>query len=120
MFVWREGADGREWLLLHRSHFGADFEGDWAWSSPGGALEPGEDPDVAAPRELLEETGLSLKCMRVGLDAGPAVAYLAQAPPAARVRLSPEHDRYQWVTAQEAAHRCRPAWVGALFEELGR
>lgn len=29
----------------------------WLLELPAGGLEPGEDPDLAAPRELLEETG---------------------------------------------------------------
>jgi ADP-ribose pyrophosphatase len=29
----------------------------WVLELPAGGLEPGEDPDLAAPRELLEETG---------------------------------------------------------------
>lgn len=118
VFVWRDGPDGREWLVLHRSVFAEDFEGDWAWSSPGGALEQSEDADRTARRELLEETGLDLACARIDVNAGAAVVYVAEAPPAAEVCLSAEHDRYEWLSTEEAAVRCRPAWVGALFAEL--
>jgi 8-oxo-dGTP pyrophosphatase MutT (NUDIX family) len=37
------------------------------WCTPGGALDPGESYEVAARRELLEETGLDL-------DPGPQIA----------------------------------------------
>jgi 8-oxo-dGTP pyrophosphatase MutT (NUDIX family) len=34
------------------------------WSLPGGKIEPGETPEVAATRELLEETGFAITLTR--------------------------------------------------------
>lgn len=43
-------------LMQHRSHDAHVEPGKW--TPPGGQLEPGEDAETAAHRELLEETGL--------------------------------------------------------------
>jgi 8-oxo-dGTP pyrophosphatase MutT (NUDIX family) len=40
-----------------------------SWELPAGALEPGEDPRVAAQRELLEETGYTSNAWQPLLDA---------------------------------------------------
>lgn len=116
VLVWRQGASGREWLVLHRAIFGDDVRSDWAWSSPGGTLEPGEEPDVAACRELLEETGLDLVCAPVEVGVPAISVYVAEAPAGAAVALSNEHDRFEWLSTTEASSRCRPGWVGAMYE----
>ncbi len=49
--------DARGWLLMQlRGREAAVSPGQW--SMPGGGIEPGESPEQAARRELLEETGL--------------------------------------------------------------
>jgi 8-oxo-dGTP pyrophosphatase MutT (NUDIX family) len=111
--LWRWTTSGREYLLLHRAHQGPAYEGDWAWTTPAGARQPGEDPRAAAERELLEETGLALPI------AGPlehvtddVALFVAEASRDAEVRLDAEHDRFEWVTLEEGVRRCLPAVVG--------
>jgi 8-oxo-dGTP pyrophosphatase MutT (NUDIX family) len=109
--VWREGTAGREFLVLHRAHFGPDFAGDWAWTPPSGARQPGEDPAAAATRELREETGLELPLARVESPNPDIALYVAEAPAAAEVALDPEHDAHRWLPLDAAAGLCLPATV---------
>jgi 8-oxo-dGTP pyrophosphatase MutT (NUDIX family) len=61
------------------------------WSLPSGILEPGEQPAAALEREVLEETGLTVKAARL-LDAftTPVITY-------------PNGDQAQYLTV---AYRC--------------
>ncbi|MGH3071303.1 MAG: NUDIX domain-containing protein [Gaiellaceae bacterium] len=113
--VWRRAPHGREFLVLHRLHAGGpDHEGDWAWTPPAGARLPGESPEVTAARELLEETGLELS-VEPAADAAPSADvahYVAECPAGETVVLDGEHDRFAWVTLEEAVARCLPPDVG--------
>jgi 8-oxo-dGTP pyrophosphatase MutT (NUDIX family) len=114
--VWRR-APRIKVLLLHRSIFGADFEGDWAWTSPGGALHDDESPERAASRELREETGLEVVCTAVDASIEPGFdvsVFVAEAEPDDEVTLSDEHDRCEWVAVDEV-RRCLPAWVAEMY-----
>jgi 8-oxo-dGTP pyrophosphatase MutT (NUDIX family) len=114
--VWREAEIGREFLLLHRlAPGGPDYEGEWAWTSPSGARQPGEHPDVAAARELKEETGLMLALTPLPeTSASPDVAlYVASAPADTEVVLDDEHDRFLWLPLEDALPKCLPPVVGA-------
>ena len=97
-----------EVLLLHRAHHGPEYEGDWAWTTPAGCRLPGEDVDACAARELFEEAGLTLAMRRFD-DGEEWARYLAEAPSDAVVTLhDPEHDRYVWVSTEEALRLGRP------------
>ena len=51
-------------------------KGDEHWSLPAGAIEPGESPEEAAQREVLEETGLQVEAAEVlGVFGGKAFRY---------------------------------------------
>ena len=112
--VWREGAGGREFLVLHRlAPGGADYEGEWAWTPPSGARLPGEEPDEAARRELYEETGLALEVVPApAASATDDVAlYVARAALGDEIRLDAEHDRFDWLPLEDALERCLPPVV---------
>ena len=52
---------GRILLLHHR--FRPSFQKGGGWGIPGGFLKPGEHPEVAIRRELLEEIGLEVEAI---------------------------------------------------------
>jgi 8-oxo-dGTP pyrophosphatase MutT (NUDIX family) len=113
VIVWRAGESGREYLILHRrSARGPTHEGDWAWTPPSGARDPGEDADATAERELHEETGLELPLTRSDIGDEGWRVYTAEAPQDAQIILNEEHDRFRWVSAEEAERLCLPAPVG--------
>jgi 8-oxo-dGTP pyrophosphatase MutT (NUDIX family) len=110
--VVRRGPTGLECLLLHRSHHGSDYAGDWAWTPPSGARLPGEPIDTCAARELREETGLSLPLKATDSGSADWAVYVAEAPHNVSVVLDAEHDRFEWVAANQASARCLPEPVG--------
>jgi 8-oxo-dGTP pyrophosphatase MutT (NUDIX family) len=109
--VWRRARSGLEFLIVHRSHEGPDYVGDWAWGPPGGAIGVDENAAVAAERELFEETGLALECHPTPCEIEQGFVFHAEAPPDAGVVLSAEHDAFEWLPLEEARARCLPAVV---------
>jgi 8-oxo-dGTP diphosphatase len=82
------------------------------WSFPKGKLEPGETFDLAARREVLEETGLACRLVRfighteyVDRKGRPkAVAYWIMAAESGSFRPNAEVDELRWVTLEDATH----------------
>lgn len=84
-----------------------------AWEVPCGKIEDGEEPVVAARREVEEETGLVVSLdqrplhatmSRVG-DRSFLLIYFLGVTASVDVRLSREHDRWALLTAEELARR---------------
>lgn len=117
--VYRRSTGGLEYLLLHRP-YGADYEGDWAWGPPAGGRFPGEDVDLCAARETLEETGLDLPVRRAQVPSPDWLVYLAEAPQGAEVCLSHEHDRYEWLPLDRVAARVLPMKVRTCLIDAAR
>lgn len=104
-------------LLLHRAHHGTVYEGDWAWTPPSGARQPGEAIEVCARRELEEEAGLILTIQLTDCGDEEWYVYVAEDTEECIVRLiDQEHDRYEWVRTEEAVSRCKPERVSASLE----
>jgi lipoyl(octanoyl) transferase len=111
------GADGRV-LLLRRSEARGGF-----WQPVTGRIEPSEQPEGAARRELREETGAEVPVtpldyrhgfvVEPGLVQAPApgvtvveeTAFCARLPAGFTCRLSDEHQEHAWFTPGEALER---------------
>ena len=106
--VFQRAGAGLRLLLLHRAHNGSAYEGDWAWTTPSGARLPGEPVTACAQRELAEETGLTLPLQPTDCGSPDWFVYQAEAPLDATITLDAEHDRYEWLTPDEALRRIAP------------
>lgn len=122
--TWRRTAGGPQVLMMLRQ----PDQGLW-WSSVTGMLEPGEDPESGAHREVLEETGLRGKLTPFEFAhtfwVDPAILGLPEGEPrfntetcfhlevesGSEVRLDPaEHSEYRWCSVDEALTLAR--WEG--------
>lgn len=96
--------DRRGHILLVRRHPASKYFGG-TWELPGGKADAGESFDVALPREVREETGLTAQ---LGEVAGASQAqvpgirivmlYFETLTRTTRVRLSAEHDGFRWIS----------------------
>jgi dATP pyrophosphohydrolase len=99
-------------LVLQR---GLDTRCPGSWETVHGHIEAGEAPEVAAIRELREETGLTVDRL-YNVTVQPfylhrygtvqlAVVFAAFVPEAATVTLGTEHQRFEWLPPQAARQR---------------
>jgi 8-oxo-dGTP pyrophosphatase MutT (NUDIX family) len=116
VYVLRGSGPELECLALRR---GSGGRCPGSWESVHGHIEPGEQPAVAALRELEEETGLVplrfYNLSRVELfylhrtdEVALVPVFAAFVTPGARVRLGQEHDGFEWLLTDVA--RVRFAW----------
>jgi 8-oxo-dGTP pyrophosphatase MutT (NUDIX family) len=101
------------------------------WVQPGGHVDQGEGPPVAAQRETLEETGLSTRHVDAGhvfhVDVHPGprghthydLRYVLVAPALDPAPLEGESREVYWFDFEAATTRAEPALVPAL-EKLSR
>lgn len=110
-------------ILLAQRAAGRTHGGTWA--VPGGSIEPGEEPDVAACRELLEETGIEVGPAALRLadcnDEGGCMfsTYLATTPDSAEPTLCDEHSASGWFPLTALPSPLHPGLeraLGALFQ----
>lgn len=97
--------DGK-YLLLRKSSQDKDEPNHW--DLPGGGIEFGEQPFEAAVREAKEEAGVKVKIIKILVVwAMPykkkwSIEFLVKGKYlSGKVRLSPEHSDYKWVSRQE-------------------
>ncbi|HTO94702.1 MAG TPA: NUDIX pyrophosphatase [Bacteroidota bacterium] len=112
-------ADRGEYLLLRRAAGESVYPGLWQFVT--GRVERGETAQAAALREIREETGASperfwvVPAVSAFYDASAdrvrsVVLFAAELESALTVRLSAEHDAYEWLQGAEA--RRRLVWPG--------
>lgn len=120
-------ASDRGIILLHHKRL-------HIWVQPGGHLDPGETPPVAALREAIEETGLDLKLASqrlVHVDVHPGgrghthldLRYLIVPQPGSELTPRPpaeESQRVEWFALPDAVRRADdPAlqeFIGSIVE----
>lgn len=98
-------------LLCVRRRFAPEAGG---WCLPGGFMEPGETVEVAAAREVREESGLEVEVLQQIGVFGPVIAAVAARPCGGR--LEPGYDTLgaEWFPLHSAPELCFPTHRAAV------
>jgi type II secretory ATPase GspE/PulE/Tfp pilus assembly ATPase PilB-like protein/8-oxo-dGTP pyrophosphatase MutT (NUDIX family) len=124
VYVIRPLSSGWQVLVLQR---GPDTRCPTAWETVHGHLDVGEEPEVAALREVREESGLEVDRL-YNVTVQPfylhrthtvelAVVFAAFVKDPAPVTLGPEHQRHEWLSVEDALGRFHwPRERAALVE----
>ena len=124
LLVLRGAGEDLEVLCLRR---GPNGRSPGSWEAVHGHIDAGELPVATALRELREETGLSAQRLyslsrteafyrHTANEVVLIPVFAAFVARDAQVRLSPEHDQYEWLRAQAA--RVRMSWP-RIRREIG-
>src|SRR3954466_1266378 len=106
--------NGGDWrvLLLQRA---PDGKRPGSWETVYGKIDPREKPELAAARELLEETGVRPRALynvtvtsfylHTSQTIQMCMTFAAFVSDDAEIILSEEHQRFEWVSVDEACSR---------------
>jgi mutator protein MutT len=106
--------DNGQVLLIRRSQ--SDVQRPGQWDFPGGGVEPGESFLQTVSRELQEEAGITasptafsllyaataLQTFAEGQESVTKMLFHIRLESRPDVVLSPEHDAFEWVSAEQA------------------
>lgn len=111
------------WLVSRRAE-GRVFAG--LWEFPGGKIDPGESPEVAAVREAAEETGLRVEAVDLigqlwSVEAGrPLTLHLVRCRPLGGEATARDSAvlEVRWVSLAELAELPMPPINAGIIEQL--
>jgi 8-oxo-dGTP diphosphatase len=119
--VWRRGEEGPEAVVVHRPRYDD-------WSLPKGKLDPGEDFEQAALREVEEETGLRCRLGRALGDTSyrdkkdrvKLVRYFEMQPESGEFTPNDEVDELRWIPLDRAGEALSYGFDRELVEKAAR
>jgi 8-oxo-dGTP pyrophosphatase MutT (NUDIX family) len=104
----------REGRVLAMRRAATNLAGPGLWETLSGRVEHGEEPVAAVAREIAEESGLTVQLEQRPFEAyaatrrmKPMIVILYRARyVSGEVRISDEHDAFEWLDADAFATRC--------------